>query len=275
MNKKVLSLFLSATILLNSLVFMEKSFANEIVDFKIDADVVEQQSIVLKDLIRQTSGSYKEKDILTFIIEINDEVMKSEYSLDVPDISAVRTDSGLRAQLEYAKKSQEKLLDKIEDLGADFEVVEKYDTALNALAIKTSLKSAKEIANLKEVASIEVNRIIPAPNLNISSLYRTKDASSNGMIKAEDAWRKNFTGKGQFIAIIDSGADPLHEVFTNFDKTELKIKNEQEMRTFMSSRNLTSGKYFNDKIPFGFNYADRNNVIKGSNAHGMHVSGIF
>ncbi|AEB76474.1 S8 family serine peptidase [Clostridium botulinum] len=76
----------------------------------------------------------------------------------------------------------------------------------------------------------------------------------------------NYKGEGMVISIIDSGIDYRHKDMKLTDPSKAKIKN----------KNLQGkGRYYTDKIPYGYNYADKNdNIIDTGSMHGMHVAGI-
>ncbi|MDO4773371.1 MAG: S8 family serine peptidase [Bacillota bacterium] len=223
----------------------------------------------------QAGGKYNDSDEVSVIVQINDEVMASKHALTVPEIQNLRTDAGLEEQLTYASASQAKLKEALNEKCLDYEVTEHYDTVLNALALKTTFEQAQVVAGLEEVKFVELSRIIPAPILEERDLFNKKDAFSNEMIQVEEAWKAEYTGKKSFIAIIDSGGDPDHEIFQPVTRDDALTQ--AQIEAIMKEKGIKDGKYFNSKIPFGFNYAERNNEIKERNesSHGMHVAGII
>ena len=56
-----------------------------------------------------------------------------------------------------------------------------------------------------------------------------------------------------------------------------KFPNEASVKKVIDQNNISKGKYFSEKIPFGFNYADRSERIKERSvkSHGQHVAGII
>lgn len=293
MKRKITSAILSVTLLFSS--FGPYSYADpskeilqdavETVSLSINDDMVAASSQarknpVLLDLLRQTGTKYQDKDEITFIAEISDKIMAEKYSMNVPDISKVRTEDGLSAQLQYAKQSQDHLMKAIDALGINYTVTETYDVALNALAIRTTYADAKKIVELPEILTVEVNRVIPAPPdlEKKNGGFGLRDASSNNMINVPSVGNK-FNGKGQLIAVIDSGGDPSHDIFTKpgISSDGRKIMDSATTDSLIQQHGLSKGKYFNDKIPFGYNYADKNQNITeaAKRSHGMHVAGII
>ena len=280
MKRKITALVLSMTMVLTSGMMSSHAQigtlnANNAVPNNVGQADNADNKAVLNDLIEQVDGKIKDNQQVTVIVAVNDENMSKEHGITVPDITKVRTKDGLEDQIDYAKKSQDLLMSEMDGAGVSYQVVEVYDTVLNGMAIKTTLEDAKKIAELNEVKSMELSRTIAAPKLE-SNNYKTLDETSNDMIKATEAWSRNYSGKGQLIAILDSGVDPEHEIFKKVDEGSLRIKSEEDTKKFISEKKIDGGKYFNKKIPFGFNYADRNTNVKEGKvqSHGMHVAGI-
>ncbi|MCD3195996.1 S8 family serine peptidase [Clostridium botulinum C] len=101
--------------------------------------------------------------------------------------------------------------------------------------------------------------IVEKVNANMSS---AKDITN--VLKE---WKTfNYKGEGMVISIIDSGIDYRHKDMKLTDPSKAKIKNKNPKG---------NGKYYTDKIPYGYNYADKNdNIIDTGSMHGMHVAGI-
>ena len=279
MKRKITALVLSMTMVLTSGMMSSHAQigtlnANNAVPNNVGQTDNADNKAVLNDLIEQVDGKIKDNQQVTVIVEVNDENMSKEHGITVPDITKVRTKDGLEDQIDYAKKSQDLLMSEMDEAGVSYQVVEVYDTVLNGMAIKTTLEDAKKIAELNEVKSMELSRTIAAPKLE-SNTHKTLDETSNEMVEADKIW-SNYSGKGQLIAILDSGVDPEHEIFKKVDEDSLRIKSEGETEKLLKEKGIEGGKYFNKKIPFGFNYADRNTNVKEGKvqSHGMHVAGI-
>nr|WP_286672853.1 cell wall-binding repeat-containing protein [Anaeromonas gelatinilytica] len=91
------------------------------------------------------------------------------------------------------------------------------------------------------------------------------------MIGTEETWDLGFKGEEQVVAILDTGIDYTHRDMILDDGVEKALdKNDIENADVL-------GKYFTEKVPYGYNYYDLNNEVidKGPSAsmHGMHVAG--
>jgi len=73
--------------------------------------------------------------------------------------------------------------------------------------------------------------------------------NSAPLIGAPEAWNLGYTGSGTYVAVIDTGIDYTHENFGGY-----------------------SG-FPNEKIPYGYDFADGDNDPMDHNGHGTHVAG--
>lgn len=99
---------------------------------------------------------------------------------------------------------------------------------------------------------------------------------SNAIIQVPPLWEANVKGEGTVVAIIDSGLDVEHDAFHLSDPSKAKVKSEEEMEKKMADAGITYGQWYNDKVIYGYNYADANQELKEADegSHGTHVSGI-
>lgn len=94
----------------------------------------------------------------------------------------------------------------------------------------------------------------------------------------QSAWDQGYRGQGTVVAVIDSGADPTHKDFQTMPEDPKLSKDDMQAKIAEQGY----GKYVNEKFPYVYNYADRDNdyiTSDDTNAndspHGQHVSGII
>ena len=100
-----------------------------------------------------------------------------------------------------------------------------------------------------------------------------------------DSSSSGFDGSGVVVAVLDTGLDSNHTAFSpdNFTSTKLGLTYEQVAAVIndTSASKLSSGLtvddvYINNKVPFGYDYADNDSdVYSTHNEHGTHVSGVI
>ena len=159
-----------------------------------------------------------------------------------------------------------------------------YYHALDGFAINVPASAVDQIRNADGVKNVFVEQVhyLPAPvtdeatsTLGTPGLNSLNDASL-AMTHSDSL---SYTGKGQLIAVIDSGLDTSHPAFSGqMDADSLALtKGEQATRAAAMNEGKT-GTYVSDKIPFVYDYADHdNNVLPPATAdmsHGTHVAGI-
>ena len=91
--------------------------------------------------------------------------------------------------------------------------------------------------------------------------YPTMDAASELTLSKAAREHNNVDGEGLLVSIIDTGIDIAH----------------QDMRIDAGkAKKKEAAAGFNEKVPFGYNFADENNEVNDltSSQHGMHVAGI-
>lgn len=92
------------------------------------------------------------------------------------------------------------------------------------------------------------------------------------MANVLEAWgmgETGYTGKGMTIAIIDTGVNYLHkDMVQNPDTMKHTQAQMQEMID-----DLGHGKWYSDKVPFGYSYISGNdNILNPDRIHGYHVA---
>lgn len=94
----------------------------------------------------------------------------------------------------------------------------------------------------------------------------------------QSAWDQGYKGQGTVVAVIDSGADPSHKDFQTMPESPKLSKADVQKKIEQQGY----GKYVNEKFPYVYNYADRDNdyitsddTNSNDSPHGQHVSGII
>ena len=186
-------------------------------------------------------------------------------------------------------------------IGHELDVVWNMTLATNAISAWVAPEEMEAIAALPGVRQV-VPETKYEPNRAQEASVQPQMATSAPMTGANAAWAAGYTGKGQRIAIIDTGLDVDHQSVDEGaflyalgeDKTGLMDKTDvdavlQQLNIYkgfanstgqiISDKELTPDKlYISAKVPFGYNYVDRNLDVTHDNdqqgGHGSHVAGI-
>lgn len=158
-------------------------------------------------------------------------------------------------------KMDEDVLKKAESITGN-KVEKIFDTLVCGFSISGKASDIEKIKELDNVVSVEKAMEID------ENMY-----SSVQTTQAQNVWHDyGYTGKGMVIAVLDSGMDLGMEEFETIDSSNLKITKEQAESKI---KQLGKGKYYNDKVPFVYDYVDKDNDVSTDvTNHGNHVAGI-
>ncbi|MFC4322557.1 S8 family serine peptidase [Litchfieldia salsa] len=178
---------------------------------------------------------------------------------------------GERKQLEKAAKNKQKAAkDKIKGKKVNIEYLQEFNAVANGFSANVKYGEIEAIKEVAEVKGVYLATEYELPTEEPDMKY------SKELVQAQQAWRDfGYDGEGMTVGIIDSGLDPSHKDFLLTDGSTAELSKE-EVENAISEFELP-GQFFNEKVPYGWNYMDNNAVILDSNAdtgmHGMHVGG--
>ena len=174
-------------------------------------------------------------------------------------------------------KTQDRVIDQVLSLDDEIKVHNRYATLINGFSIEAKYGDLDEIKSLPNVANVTlVEQYLPQMN-----------TATNMVTEAEKLWNDlGYDGEGMVVSIIDTGIDWEHQDMRLSTGTSPRLT-EGYISRVKDTLIGKGGKYFTDKIPFGFNYTADNseNVYPGneedeirhknnSSPHGSHVAGI-
>lgn len=142
----------------------------------------------------------------------------------------------------------------------------RYSNGFNGLAMTVRAEDIPLIEKRPQVKRVYLAEEYERPQMK----------TSHGLIGSSYAWENaKYKGDGMVVAVIDTGIDYRHLAMT-VDFPE-KIKHSKESMQRLIEENRLKGKYFTDKVPYGYNYYDHNfNTLDSYGAmHGMHVAGTI
>ncbi|MCG5102644.1 cell wall-binding repeat-containing protein [Oceanobacillus alkalisoli] len=166
--------------------------------------------------------------------------------------------------------TQDKVKQALNSEKLDIAYKQSFATAFNGFSGVVTFKDIEKIEKIAGVKSVTISTEYERPEVEPDMKY------SKEIVEAQKTWDEyDYDGEGMIVGVIDSGADPNHRDFILSDDTEPALSKSQ-VNDYISGHDLP-GKYFNEKVPYGHNYMDENDVIQdkgdGASMHGMHVSG--
>lgn len=241
---------------------------------------------------------YAEGEIVRVSIVLEDASTVEKFgSTDLSSAAVAYRDSLKGKQNSMVQKIDAALKDSID-------VVWNLTFAGNIISANVRYEQIEEIAKVQGVKKVFIeNRYEPM----VVDKNETNDpnmATSSAQIGSSTAWAAGYTGAGSKIAVIDTGIDYEQQSFSaagyeysiahiaglkgmSVDeyKKEAGILTKADLTAdVLSQLNAAGGKisadkaYVNAKIPFAYNYIDKNYTIDHvhdtQGEHGSHVEGI-
>ena len=274
--KKIISSLLIVALILPSVAMADSDGVTE--DFKVNYVDLEETD-QLKDTVRKEFSDGKmafeeveeeEKvETLRVLVELEGKPLIVSAMEQGVKVSELSTDFKVNEENKLLS-SQEKVKTLMAKENVEGVFLNNYTNILNGFAMEVDSDLLEEIENLPGVKKVE-----PVVEYERPEEVRTpRMGSSGGMINANKTWDSGFTGEGMLVAVLDTGADPNHRDFVISDGIEVAMT-EADANSLIEKHSL-DGKYFNSKVPYGYNYYDKSNIVihdDGPTQHGMHVSG--
>ncbi|MBO1005948.1 S8 family serine peptidase [Pseudogracilibacillus auburnensis] len=176
-----------------------------------------------------------------------------------------------KKQLEKEIKAHQKAVkEKIKDKKVNAKYLKDFTAVINGFSAEVKQMDIEVIKKMPEVKSVHIVNEYERPVIQPEMKY------SHELVQAQEAWRDyGYKGEGMVVGIIDTGLDPSHR--------DMILTNSSTAALDANSVNLTitdeglPGKFYTEKIPYGYNYMDENHNIlddyAGASMHGMHVGG--
>ena len=225
---------------------------------------------------------YAPDDLVTFVVVLESEPLLARYS-------STEIGQQTEAVVAYTQMLMEQIAAVQAQVEAAFGNEEGYEMGFTytigsaGFSVTTAYKNLSALKALENVKSAYVAPVYSVPESRQEDFTALTSNSSN-MIGADILNQLGYTGKGQRIAILDTGIDVEHPSFAALADDVLvdpltrddvqKVWDQLNAGQMTNSLNLS---YYNSKLPFIFNYSAGNfnvaNTYAGSD-HGTHVAGI-
>ncbi len=231
-----------------------------------------KKSGVLKTKLVNFEGLKKDKKIRV-VVEMKGKPLYKYYkkkTLKNGALGATSVETKKRKLVKQHRELQKMIgARKLRGLGSSkkskVKVLEDYYVAINGFSAIMTVADAKRISKFDEVKKIHRTIEYNRPRIQMST--------SNKIIKAPKLWELGYKGEGQLVAVLDTGIDVEHKDMKISKGVDVKL-NKADAEEIAE---MLDGKYYTKKVPYGYNYADKNDEIKDlgryATMHGMHVSG--
>ncbi|MDE7261250.1 MAG: S8 family serine peptidase [Oscillospiraceae bacterium] len=153
------------------------------------------------------------------------------------------------------------------------ELLWRYDTFLSGAAVDAGPQALASLRALPGVAEVRPARSYDAP-LSLSQ-KAAAPANDNGMalMGADKLWEQGYTGDGTVIAVLDTGLLTSHEAFADDSLMSAPAISRTDVEDY-AAKGHTAGRYVSKRIPFAYDYYDRDDNVSTTNGHGTHVTAL-
>lgn len=262
LSRKIVSLTLIMMLVLSSFSFAGVSSS---LDNSELLKLIGNNSVKISDGLQKLD--VKDDEVVRVIVELKNEPIinyATQKGIKVSQLSERdinKLSTGIQAE-------QDAVLEEIENESVQTEVLNRFENVFNGFSMNVEYGQIEKIASLENVKKVYVANRYDRPEPQMSNSEKlTQSKYVNEQLKN--------TGKGIVVAIIDSGLDPSHKDF-KLDSDATKTLTEENIGSLVVDKSLP-GKFYTDKVPYGYNYMDKNGEIRdlGADAsmHGMHVGG--
>ena len=194
-----------------------------------------------------------------------DETVRAIVVLEgTPEVDATASEAPQRrAKLQSEHAAVRKAMS-----GIDYEIAYEFTTLLNGFSCDVAYGDLDKIADIDGVEAVYIANSYAEPELETSD---KKVMISNSSTGNYEAMSNGYDGTGMVIAVLDTGLLTTHEAFQDALGlcAETGVLTEDDLALAVAP-----GAYINAKVPFAYDYADKDADVTDKNGHGTHVSGI-
>ena len=230
--------------------------------------------------LKEAAEYYAEDEAVVAFIVLEDAALAEMGYKSISNVP----EAAAQAMLE----TQDALISHIETSvlkGAALDVRYQFTYLTNAVTVSVPFGKLDEIAALDGVKTVFLAPVYDACTTEDVSAPLT--ASTSDMVGVDSVWKElGYTGAGMKIAVIDTGLDLDHPSFAAapaLTEDSMTVADIEAVYSRLNATQRISGVsaedfWYSEKIPFIFNYIDKNLTADHSSDsqgyHGTHVAGI-
>jgi lactocepin len=245
------------------------SLESKIMQYKQHKKMVDTKKFADQKKFKNAKSQLKASDKVRVIIEVEGET-PVEYATSKGKLYkelSEDTKVSIASKLESKQKS---VKDKIKAKGVTVKYKNTFSTAFNGFSGEVVYGDLAKLEGIEGVKNVYLTNEYKRPEV------KPDMKTSHQFVQSHQTWADaGLAGEGMVVSVIDTGVDPSHQDFVLTDASTAEL-NESEVKKLVADKSL-KGKYFTEKVPYGYNYFDQDSVIidsvEGASMHGMHVAG--
>ncbi|MGF3141552.1 S8 family serine peptidase [Facklamia sp. P13064] len=170
---------------------------------------------------------------------------------------------------EEVKKTIKEITDLLAGQGLTLEGEQEYSASFTGFSAVANQATIDQLKSMTQVLSVNVSQSYTRP---VAEANMINSGPLIGMDLLAD-YQTEYKGENIVVSVIDTGFDPYHRDFILADDIE-KRYDEAEMNEMIQKLGLP-GKWYSNKIAYGYNYADNVDTLQSKDEHGNHVAGTI
>lgn len=209
----------------------------------------------------KTSKDKNQNESTRIIVQFNEEPTVNK--INTKNAKELKSTEATDKVEKSIKNNQNDIISQIEKITGT-KIIRSFGYLINGISIevkRADIQKIRALSGVKEVTEVET--------------FMPSMESAKEITQAYNVWKNyGYKGDGMVVSVIDTGIDSTHKDLKNIDTSSLKLSKDKVDEKVQA---LKHGKYFTDKVPYGYNYADSNTQVVDttSEMHGMHVAGII
>lgn len=229
-------------------------------DFDTPVKDVQAKGFKSASFQKDNLNTYKDSDVVRAIV-----VLKTAPTADVAQSSDKRAISYRGRLVNQHKTIRSSMTD------IDYTLQYDFTDLINGFSCDVAYGDLDKIAAIDGVDAVYIANTYSVPE-PVKPEETPKMGYSNWVTGVDAAYNEfGVDGTGKVIAVLDTGLNFTHEAFADADGNCAKNGRLTEEDLVDAG---APGKYINAKVPFAYDYADKDNDVTDHQGHGTHVAGI-
>ncbi|MBS8265742.1 hypothetical protein DYI25_15050 [Mesobacillus boroniphilus] len=245
------------------------SLETKIIQYKQHLKMDDGKKLSTHKKLKDAKAQLKATDKVRVIIEVEGETPVEHATTKGLLYKELSEDTKISISKKI-EKTQKSVQDKIKAKGVKVQYKNKFSTAFNGFSGEVVYGDLAKIEGVEGIKNVYLANEYKRPEV------KPDMKTSHQFIQSSETWADaGLKGEGMVVSVIDTGVDPSHQDFVLTDASTAEL-DQAEVNKLVADKNL-KGKYFTEKVPYGYNYFDQDTVIldsvSGASMHGMHVAG--